>query len=205
MVFVNGNESVDWRDERELLTACQRLGYAVAVVDPRGVGRLRPEMAVKGHDYADPLCGVEENIAYNAFLTGGSLASMRVADVLTAVQQIKQQAQVKRLVLCGRRDAALIACLAAALEPAITHVAAEEMLLSLRMLFAEEGRPINAASIVPGLLARFGDIAEILAQIAPRPILLAAGTGKNIPDKSITAVEDRFSTSAQVLTDWLAK
>ena len=44
--------------------------------------RRRHRAAVPGHDYADPLCGVEENLAYNAFLVGRTLLGMRVADVL---------------------------------------------------------------------------------------------------------------------------
>jgi len=40
-----------------------------------------------GPDYADPLCGVEENLAYNAFLVGKSLLGMRVTDVLAAIKK----------------------------------------------------------------------------------------------------------------------
>ena len=39
------------------------------------------------------------------------------------------------------------------------------MLLSFRPLFAADGFPINAASILPGLLQKFGDVADILAQM----------------------------------------
>ena len=81
------------------------------------------------------------------------------------------------MIVCGRRDAALVACLAAAVEPAIDRVACEEMVLSFRSLFSAEGFPINAASILPGLLQKFGDVADVLAQIAPRKVLVAAGVG----------------------------
>ena len=39
VVCVNGNETPDWREERAFLDALTRAGHAVAVVDPRGVGR----------------------------------------------------------------------------------------------------------------------------------------------------------------------
>ena len=38
------------------------------------------------------------------------------------------------------------------------------MLLSFRPLFSAEGTPINAASILPGLLRDFGDVADVLAR-----------------------------------------
>src|SRR5262249_4810665 len=73
IVCVSGNEARGWQDEKEFLEALRPRGYAVVAVDPRGVGPLRPDLSVKGHDYADPLAGVEENVAYNAFLVGKSL------------------------------------------------------------------------------------------------------------------------------------
>ena len=97
ILLINGNEAPDWREEKRLPEALDGAGYAVRVIDPRGVGKLRPTLAVKGHDYVDPLVGVEENLAYNAFLVGESLLGMRVADVLAAVGK-----QMGRVALCGR-------------------------------------------------------------------------------------------------------
>ena len=181
-------------------------GHPVFVIDPRGAGRSRCRSSIRGRDYADPLSGVEENIAYNAFLVGKSLVGMRVTDVIVAVQDVKARRKPDRLVVCGRRDAALVACLAAALEPSITHVAVEQMLLSFRSLFSAQGTPVNAASILPGLLERFGDVTEILAQVAPRKILIAAGHGEiaaKIP--SVQGVTLRFSEHPRLLTDWLGE
>jgi hypothetical protein len=206
VVLVNGNEARGWQDEKEFLAALGKRGLAVAVADPRGVGPLRPDLAVKGHDYADPLCGVEENVAYNAFLVGKSLLGMRVTDVLAAVRKLIEKAKPARMVLGGRADAALVACLAAAVEPAVTHVAAEGLPLSLLPLFEPEGRPVNAASILPGLLRDFGDVADILAEIAPRKVLAAAGVGalaRRVPSVEVT---DRgFVQNPAVLLDWLGR
>jgi dienelactone hydrolase len=203
VLCVNGNEAPDWREERDFLRALTGHGHAVAVVDPRGVGRLRPRLAVRGHDYADPLSGVEENVAYNAFLVGKSLLGMRVTDVLAAVRQ-RVRAGARRMVLCGRRDAALVAVLAAAVEPAITHVAAEELLLSFLPLFAADGYPINAASILPGLLRDFGDIPDVLAELKPRPVLVAAGVGGgDRRPPTVRFAAERFTRDAKLLTDWL--
>ena len=93
------------------------MGWFGAVLPSRSsiraasVGR-RTTLTVPGHDDADPLVGVEENIAYNAFLVGKSLLGMRVTDVLVAVRKIVDQGKGRRVVLCGRRDAALVALFA---------------------------------------------------------------------------------------------
>src|SRR5207244_2628833 len=205
VVCVNGNESRPWQDEKELLRALEGRGHAVVVIDPRGVGPLRPNLAVRGHDYADPLAGVEENIAYNAFLVGKSLLGMRVTDVAAAVRQLTEKRRPAQVVLCGRSDAALVACLAAAIDPSVTRVAVEGLPLSFGPLFDSVGRPVNAASILPGLLRDFGDVTDILAEIAPRKVLVSAGVGTlprrppsvEVTDRSIVAEPDR-------LLNWLA-
>ena len=204
VLCINGNNTQDWRQEPKFLDGLVRRGLAVAIIDPRGVARRRTKLTVRGHDYADPLVGVEENIAYNAFLVGKSLLGMRVTDVLAAVRQIGAQRKDRRVVLCARRDAALVACFAAAVEPSIDLVATEELSLSFRPLFDAKGSPINAASILPGLLRQFGDVAQVLVEIAPRRILIAAGVGGISRDSpSVSAVPGRFSQDPRILTEWL--
>ena len=204
VVCVNGNEVPDWRRETEFLRALSGQQFTMTVVDPRGVGRLRPDLRIWGHAYDDPLNGVEENIAYNAFLVGKTLLGMRVTDVLAAVAKMKAKYRPGRIVLCGRRDAALVACLAAALEPAVSHVAAEEMLLSFLPLFEARGQAVNAASVLPGILRDFGDIEDVLAAIAPRKVLAAAPRGKTDRKLPSVCVTDRhFTADAAVFLDWL--
>ncbi|HEY7423972.1 MAG TPA: acetylxylan esterase [Gemmataceae bacterium] len=205
ILCVNGVESAEWQTEAAFVAALGRRGVGVTVMDPRGVGKLRPaDLKVKGHSYADPLCGVEENIAYNAFLVGKSLLGMRVADVLKAVAKVRADVKPARLVLCGRRDAALVVCFAAAVDPTIQAVAGEQMPLSYWPLFGAEGQAINAASILPRMLRDFGDLAAVLTAIAPRKVLAAAATGK--PDQLVANLDQtdkRFSADAGVLLDWL--
>jgi dienelactone hydrolase len=201
---VNGIEASDWREEVAWLRTLARGGAGVTVIDPRGVGRLRPALEVRGHAYGDPLCGVEENLAYNAFLVGKTLLGMRVTDVLEAVARVRKKAEPSRLVLCGRRDAALVVCLAAAVEPAVTRVAVEDLPLSLWPLFDAVGRPVNAASVLPRLLRDFGDVDAVLAAIAPRGVLAAAPHGElGRRGSHVTVTDERFSGDARVLLDWL--
>lgn len=204
VVCANGNESRPWQDETAFIQALEKQGHAVVVIDPRGVGALRPKLGVRDHDYADPLAGVEENLAYNAFLVGKSLLGMRVTDVQAAVRKLAGQTKRSRIVLCGRRDAALVACLTAAIEPTITHVALEQMPLTYRWYFDPSGRPINAASILPSMLRDHGDIEQVLTTIAPRRMLSAAGLGQTsqrLP--ALQQVEGRFTENPGLLMNWL--
>jgi cephalosporin-C deacetylase-like acetyl esterase len=205
VVCVNGNEAAEWQTEEAFLAALGKAGIGVTVIDPRGVGKLRPAgLEVKGHAYTDPLCGVEENIAYNAFLLGKNLIGMRVADVLKAIAAVRADTKATKVVLCGRKDAALLACFAAAVDPTIHAVAVEEMPLSYWPFFDPEGRPVNAASILPRLLRDYGDIGAVLAAIAPRKVLASASPGK--PDQKLTNLnqtDKRFSANPADLLDWL--
>jgi dienelactone hydrolase len=204
VVCVNGNESRPWQEEKAFLQALKKLGHAVVVVDPRGVGLLKPKLSVKGHDFADPLVGVEENLAYNAFLVGKSLLGMRVTDVQTALRKLAAETKRSRIILCGRRDAALVACLTAAIEPSVTHVAMEQMPLTYRWYFDPVGRPINPASVLPSMLRDYGDLDQVLAAIAPRSMLSAAGLGKTEQQlQTLQQVDGLFTENPKLLTDWL--
>src|SRR5262249_50747064 len=139
------------------------------------------------------------------FLAGKSLLGMRVADVLATITALAKS-KPKRIVLCGRRDSALVALFAAAIESGVTHLAIEEMPLSYLPLFEPDAKPINAASIVPKLLRDFGDIPDVLAAVAPRPVLAAACVGKlDKPIASVHASEKRFSAEPQMFLDWLGR
>lgn len=172
VLLINGNESGDWRDEKEFLDVLRETGYAISIVDPRGVGALRPDLMVK-LSYTDPLAGVEENIAYNAFLVGKSLLGMRVADIEACLKAQFATHSAKHVIVCGRADAALLAMFAAAINPKVTHVVLEGLPATFRSYFDPAGRPINAASILPNLLRDYGDIKDVLAAIAPRKVWIA--------------------------------
>jgi pimeloyl-ACP methyl ester carboxylesterase len=205
VLLVNGNEAPDWGREATLLGALTRRGCAVKTLDPRGVGSLRVALRSAGDRYADPLSGVEENLAYNAFLVGESLLAMRVADVLAAVARLSAGPDRRPIVLCGRRDSALVALLAAAMEPRIGRLAIEDAMISLLPLFDAVGTAINAASILPGMLRDFGDIPDVLAEVAPREVLVAAprgSLGRRLP--AVRVIAGLFTADPARLIDWLA-
>ncbi|MFO0888101.1 MAG: acetylxylan esterase [Isosphaeraceae bacterium] len=205
VVCVNGNDAPDWREEKALLDALGGAGATAVVVNPRGVASRRVALEVRGHGYTDPISGVEANLAYNAYLVGRTLLGLRVADVLAAVNMLRSEIRPRRIFLCGSHDAALVACLAAALDPGIDGLATEDLLLSYEALFAEQGYPLNAARIVPGFLRDFGDISDVLDQIRPRRVLIAAGieAGGGKAPAFANVAAGRFRSEPRLLADWL--
>ena len=98
-----------------------------------------------------------------------------------------------------------MAFLAAAVEPRIDRVAVEERCSASCPCSSPEGRAINAASILPGLLRDFGDVPDVLAEVAPRKVLAAAprgALGRHLP--SVRVVERPFTADPAPLLDWLA-
>jgi hypothetical protein len=98
----------------------------------------------------------------------------------------------------------MVACLAAALEPRADRLAVEEAWLSLLPLFDAQGRAVNAASILPGLIRDFGDLPEVLAGLAPREVFAAAPRtplGRRLAH--VRVAEEPFTTRPERLLDWL--
>jgi len=83
-------------------------------------------------------------------------------------------------------------------------VAAEELQLSFRALFRPPGKAVNAASILPGLLSGFGDVPRVLAEIAPRKLLVAAGLDEEPQGTPIAgSVRGRFTSEGRLFTSLL--
>ena len=205
VICINGNETPDWRESKEFIETLSRAGHRLIFLDPRGVGNRRVKLAVKGRDYSDPISSVEANLAYNAFLVGETLVGMRTADVIAAVRQIMKRNPPEKVILCGRKDSGLIALMAASIEPMISGVAVEEIPESFMSLLSESAAPLNAASIVPGLLDDFGDIPEILDTVSPRKTLISKAIVKLNPKSagSVRIENHKFSTNPNLIIDWL--
>ena len=95
------------------------------------------------------------------------------------------------------------ACFATSTEPVVERVAVEEMRTSFRSLFDNIDLPINAASLLPGLLENFGDLEDVFGEISPRKILLAASIGPSLAGKRyVEAVAGRFTSNPKTLLNW---
>ena len=55
-----------------------------------------------------------------------------------------------------------------------------------------------------GLLQKFGDVADVIARVAPRRVLLASGIGEpSRPMPHVRAIPQRFSAAPRRFMDWL--
>ncbi|HZZ72291.1 MAG TPA: acetylxylan esterase [Pirellulales bacterium] len=207
LIWVAGNDSPPVQEAASFVQAIKMSGHGFAVVEPCAVGSRQVWQSSAGLAKVDPLASVEADLAYNTFLVGRSVLSLRVADVLLACVRMIKEHEPRRLILCGRRDAALVALFAAAVEPRVTGLAVEEMLLSYAALLDPAGRPIQAAAILPGLLRSFGDLAEVLKEVLPRAVLLAqcaVPAETDLPKGAALRRNERpFSADPQTLLDWL--
>jgi cephalosporin-C deacetylase-like acetyl esterase len=201
ILCINGSQTRPFEDEA-LPARLAAQGYAVSVLDPRGVGRLRARMTVGKTAYAHPHHGAEQAVAFNAFVVGRSLVGMRVADVIHAVASLRRRG--RRLVLVGRADAAWVAALAAAVAPEVGGLAVEGLQMSFRRLFEPDGMALSAASILPNLLRDFGDVEDVLAAVSPRPLLLGASSGElGRALDGVTVTPLPFSEDPDRLVKWL--
>ena len=93
-----------------------------------------------------------------------------------------------------------------AIEPAVTHVALEGMPLTMRWYFDPVGHTLAGATVVPGILRDFGDVKDVLAEIAPRKVMMAASVGTLAdPLPGVESVAGAFSTAPALLIRWLTK
>ena len=161
-------------------------------------------MFAEAPHYADPLSGVEENLAYNAFLVGKSLLGMRVADVLAAIARLEEKHKPRRIVLCGRSDAALVACLAAAVSPLIHGVACEDMLLILPDALLGRGPRHQRRQHPPGTARSSSGICpKSSLRSRRRKVLIASGIGElPKPGPHVRIIPERFSAEPQRLMEW---
>lgn len=150
-----------------------RAGRLVVSVDVRGVGETRP-----AHPQASDRPGefghlfdVDTAITYMGWYLDESLLGMRVFDVMRSVEYALSRGGVRRLEAVGRGAGALWTLMAAVFEPRIEAVRGERMLVSYQVLAQSDRYLHNASTLIKdGLL--HGDLPQIAALCAPRPVTL---------------------------------
>ena len=203
VICVNGNESPGWQDEK---ISARTDGSRIR----RGGDRpaRRRGSATRAGGEGPRLCrsagrGRGEH-RLQRVPGGPSLLGLRVSDVLLAVQKAAKRAKRQRLVLCGRRDAALVASSRRRSSRRCSQWRRRNCVSASCRSSTRTARPINAASILPGLLRDFGDVADLLGELARRKVLIAAGVGKLERKRTTVQIaEGRFSEDPRVLTEWL--
>jgi len=147
-------------------------GRTVLTFDPRGVGEDRGELpdGVPGRRYYD-FYGLEVDLTYTSWMLGRPLLGQRVFDALCAAEWLRTRTG-RPVAMHGLGEGGLLALLAAALEPDLTAVEASGTLVSWRSLFETEVYAYLPNILVPSILS-YGDLPEIAACLAPRPLTIA--------------------------------
>lgn len=162
-------------DSPGLFEAWARAGRLVAIADVRGFGETWDPRTVRetGADYYHFRDGVDADLAYGSFFLGRPLLGMRVWDALQVVRYLRARPDVDpaSLSIVARGWSSVVAIFAAALDAKIASVAVEGLPASYGALALAEVYAQPASLMLPGVLREF-DLQDVLAALAPRPLLL---------------------------------
>jgi len=183
--------------ERARLTGLLEEGRSVFVLDVRGVGAVKTRPITS---YSEPSKhGTEFRLGCDAMKMKTSTLGLRVFDVLRALDYLRTRDDAGTASLTGVGVAGIWALCAAALEPRVAGLTLERTLLSCRaaaMARYYDDSLVNFRSVAWGML-RVGDVADLLATIAPRPLVLVQPLGPAGLPLDKTEVESGFLKPAE--------
>jgi len=145
-----------------------RAGYMVLAPDLRGWGESSPARGAGGYS------GLWQ-VTMRAVLVGKTLIGMQVYDLLAAFEYLASRPDVEatRISVLGKANGGPVALIAAALEPRIAGVAAEQAIPSYMDVVRAPLHENTTELIVPGILREF-DLPDLAGLIAPRPLWLVS-------------------------------
>jgi cephalosporin-C deacetylase-like acetyl esterase len=163
------------QDSGEVSEALARQGRLVAIADVRGFGETRAPRNVpdEGVEYFDPRGGMDADFAYAGFFLGRPLLGMRVWDALHVAEYLRSRSEVdsQRVGIIGRGWAATVALFAAAVDPHLGWAVLEGAPNSYGEIARAEEYAQPVSLMLPGVLQDF-DLPDVLAGLAPRPLLI---------------------------------
>lgn len=166
-------------------------GFMVFVPEQRGFGeRMEPD---HGMTIGDSLwCNSCRSLAFNSLLMGRTLLGMRVWDVMRTLDYIATRPEAIRegIGCVGLSGGGTTTLYAAIVEPRITAAVLSGAFSSFRSSIMST---IHCdCNYIPGIL-QYAEMADLAALLAPRPLLIEAGT-----EDPIFPVEDVKTACAQV-------
>jgi dienelactone hydrolase len=171
-----------------------RLGMPVLAVEPLGFGERRDAAMMRG-ETLEPGCDAAAHIAT---MLGTTLAAIRINDLCRALDWFARQPQVdpKRIGLMGISGGGQMTLWTAAFEPRFKVA----VVSGYMNLFADSviGLHHCICNFVPGL-AKYFDMPDLAAMVAPRPMLIESGTEDYIfPIKAARAAVRRVRDNYEV-------
>ena len=189
LVDIDGGAETAWSSD--LATRLRDGGWAVATPELRATGR-----------FADPRDKIgnapDHNTAEWSLWIGRPLLGQWVWDVRRTLDAIAERdgSLPHDVLAIGRGASGVVALSAAALDERITRVEAVDSLASYRT--DQPYRKTRLGLMVPGILRDFGDISEIAALVAPRPVTIAGGTSGAGAALDHAALTNEFASTRRV-------
>lgn len=164
------------------------LSRALDFIRPHPRSRLKPigmDFAKRGYMVLVPEARYETSDlkgethdAMRLLLEGKTLMGERVKDVLRSVDLLSGRPEVlnKKIGILGWSMGGNIALYASVLEPRIKAVYLSASSISLRMLLMKEAPFETPDNYVPAILPDFGDKAQALKTLYPRPVFIEQGS-----------------------------
>ena len=166
VVYVNSaGKSTGMEDVEPLV----RAGLVVLALDVRGWGETQPARVRPSGEFVRWFGDYDS--AMTALLIGKTLAGMRAYDVARGVDLLAGRPEVdaERIYAYGKGAGATAVLYAALLDARIRRVALEGLLSSYEAVTSQRLHRDVFEQVAPGIL-RHGDIPEMLAALAPRPV-----------------------------------
>jgi cephalosporin-C deacetylase-like acetyl esterase len=200
LVFVHESGKEVEGQEFGLLERITRKGYLIISVDVRGVGETTPPHAGEGSGPFAHLFSVDTAIAYMAWFMNESLFGMRVRDVIRTLdytQSRPDSGAEQGIRVFGTGAGALWALYAAALDPRIHSVVAQNGLLSYQSLTQVDRYEHGADVFIRDVLKRF-DLPQVAGAIADRELVLVSPTNPMKEPAELGLVRSTYSWTEQV-------
>jgi len=166
--------------------------YSIVVsVEVRGTGRGKVE---EGSFFYTPEDFFTEEASYNcnAAMLGKNVLGMRVLDVLSALELVKDicQCKVEEIAIYGRDEYAIIALFVAVLSD-IKDITLEDLLYSYKDLVNSRVYSWGPSIFAYGLLKYF-DVDDLIAALLPAKVRIKGILDSNKRPIRITSVEEIF-------------
>ncbi len=170
---------VDWHDEQTFVLSDGDRNFANECMR-RGIPAICLEQRAMGENSSDPnrypSCLLP---AMSALLTGSTLLGKRIFDVDRVLDYMREcgDFDMSHVGIMGNSGGGTTTMFAAAVLPGLTHAMPS---CSFSSFEASIGSIVHCScNYVPGLL-NFGESAEVLGLIAPRPLVIVSGIEDNI-------------------------
>ena len=187
-------------DDPRLFEAVARQGRVVAIADVRGFGETQSPRNVReaNVNYFDPRDGMDADFTYASFFLGRPLLGMRVWDALHVLEYVRSRSDVdaNRVGIAGRGWGGMVSLFAAALDTRVAWVLLEGMPASYGEIALREEYAQPVSLMLPGVLEDF-DLPDVLASLAPRPLLVVNPTDAVVRKMSAEKAQKAFGSVSE--------